>query len=392
MTSRLLLSLLVCSIAVPVAAQRRVITHDDVYTMTRTSDPKASPDGRWIVFTLNEPNYDPARTASDLWIVASDGNAPPRRLTSTRAGESGVDWAPDSRKIAFSTKREGDEVEQVYILSIDGGEAQRFTATNPKWRRDGKAVLFESMTKPARQTPEKSTARVFNSLPIRFWNTWNDGSKPHLFVQVVDGGPAVDVLAGTTLAASAGFDAPYVGFGADRSFQAQWAPDGQDIVFVGVVNKASMMTEEIESHLFRVKAAGDEPTQMTSRGESYDKPLFSPDGKTLAAQRTRTSAGTTLYSLTRLARLDWPSGKMTPLADEFDRSVGDYAFTSDSSAVVFAAEDGGFTQLFRMPMAGGAPKRLLEVQAGNYGTPDLIEGETPLLVADRHVRVQHAAQ
>jgi Tol biopolymer transport system component len=183
--------------------------------MTRTGDPKVSPDGRWVVFALNEPSYDPAKSVSDLWIVASDGSAPARRLTSSRAGESGVDWAPDSRRIAFSTKREGDEVEQIYLLAVDGGEAQRITttvtgATNPKWRRDGKAILFESMMKAARQTPEKSTARVFDSLPIRFWNTWNDGSKPHIFVQVIDGGPAVDVLAGTKLAASAGFDAPYV--------------------------------------------------------------------------------------------------------------------------------------------------------------------------------------
>ena len=380
MTPRILLALLVCSMAVPAAAQRRTITHDDVFTMTRTSDPKASPDGRWIVFTLNEPNYDPAKAVSDLWIVGSDGSAPPRRLTSTRATESGVDWAQDSRRIAFSSKREGDDVEQVYVLAIDGGEAQRVTtvptgATNPKWRRDGKAILFESMMKAARQTPEKSTARVFDSLPIRFWNTWNDGSKPHIFVQPIDAGPAVDRLAGTELAASAGFDAPYVGSGADRSLQAQWAPDGQDIVFVAVVNKTSMMTEESEAHLFRVKAAGGEPVQMTAKGESYDRPLFSPDGKTLVAQRTRTSAGTRLYSLTRLTRFDWPSGKATPLADEYDRSVGDYAFTSDSSAIVFAAEDSGFTQLFRMPVAGGSPKRLLEVQAGNYSAP-MYAGQT----------------
>jgi len=374
MTRRLLLTLLVCSFAVPAAAQRRTITHEDVYTMTRTGDPKASPDGRWIVFTLNEPNYDPTKAVSDLWIVASDGSAPPRRLTSTRASESGVDWAQDSRRIAFSSRREGDEVEQVYVLAIDGGEAQRITtvptgATNPKWRRDGKAILFESMIKAPRQTPEKSTARVFDTLPIRFWNTWTDGSKPHIFVQPIEAGPPIDVLAGTKLVASAGFDAPYVGSGADRSLQAQWAPDGQDIVFVAMVNKTSMMSEEVESHLFRVKAAGGEAVQMTAKGESYDRPLFSPDGKTLAVQRSRTSGGTKLYSLTRLARFEWPSGKMAPLADEFDRSVGDYAFTSDSTAIVFAAEDGGFTQLFRMPVAGGAPKRLLEVQAGNYSSP-----------------------
>jgi len=370
--SLILLGLLVVSH--PAAAQRRAITHEDVFTMTRTGEPRPSPDGKWVVFSLLEPSYDPARTVSDLWIVPTDGSAAPRRLTSTRGGESAVAWSPDSKRIAFSARREGDAVEQIYLLSLEGGDAQRVTTlatggVNPRWRPDGKALLFESMLKAERQTPEKSTARVFDTLPIRFWNVWNDGSKPHVFVQSLDGGAAVDWLAGTKLAASAGFDAPYVGSGADRSLQAQWSPDGQEIVFVAVVNRATMMTEETEAHLFRIKKAGEEPVQMTSKGASFEKPRFSPDGKTLAVEQTRTATGTNLYSLTRLAKFNWPSGTMTMVAPDFDRSVGDYAFTPDSAAIVFAAEDSGFTQLFRVPTSGGPPKRLVEIQAGNYSSP-----------------------
>ena len=369
--SLILLGLLVVSH--PAAAQRRPITHEDVFTMTRTGEPRPSPDGKWVVFSLLEPSYDPARTVSDLWIVPTDGSAAPRRLTSTRGGESAVAWSPDSKRIAFSARREGDAVEQIYLLSLEGGDAQRVTTlatggVNPRWRPDGKALLFESMLKAERQTPEKSTARVFDTLPIRFWNVWNDGSKPHVFVQSLDGA-AVDWLAGTKLAASAGFDAPYVGSGADRSLQAQWSPDGQEIVFVAVVNRSTMMTEETEAHLFRIKKAGEEPVQMTSKGASFEKPRFSPDGKTLAVEQTRTATGTNLYSLTRLAKFDWPSGTMTMVAPDFDRSVGDYAFTPDSAAIVFAAEDSGFTQLFRVPTSGGPPKRLVEIQAGNYSSP-----------------------
>ena len=369
--SLILLGLLVVSH--PAAAQRRPITHEDVFTMTRTGEPRPSPDGKWVVFSLLEPSYDPARTVSDLWIVPTDGSAAPRRLTSTRGGESAVAWSPDSKRIAFSARREGDAVEQIYLLSLEGGDAQRVTTlatggVNPRWRPDGKALLFESMLKAERQTPEKSTARVFDTLPIRFWNVWNDGSKPHVFVQSLDGA-AVDWLAGTKLAASAGFDAPYVGSGADRSLQAQWSPDGQEIVFVAVVNRSTMMTEETEAHLFRIKKAGEEPVQMTSKGASFEKPRFSPDGKTLAVEQTRTATGTNLYSLTRLAKFDWPSGTMRMVAPDFDRSVGDFAFTPDSAAIVFAAEDSGFTQLFRVPTSGGPPKRLVEIQAGNYSSP-----------------------
>ena len=78
-----------------VPAAKRPITHEDVYLMTRTSRPVVSPDGRWIVYNVSEPNYDPAKATSDLWIVAPDGPPAPRRLTSSREGESGAVWSPD---------------------------------------------------------------------------------------------------------------------------------------------------------------------------------------------------------------------------------------------------------------------------------------------------------
>lgn len=374
MTRRVLaLALLVC-VAAPAAAQKRLITHEDVYTMSRTGEPHPSPDGRWIVFSLTEPSYDPAKAVTDLWIVPTDGSTAPRRLTSSRAAESGVEWSPNSKTIAFSTKREGDDVEQIYLLPIDGGEAHRLTTlatggANPKWRPDGKAIAFESLIKAERQTPEKSSARVFDTMPIRFWNVWNDGSKPHLFVQAVDGGAAVDWFTGTKLAASRDFDAPYVGSTAERSLQPQWSPDGQEIVFVAIVNRTTMMTEETEAHLFRIKRAGEEPLQMTAKGESFEQPRFSPDGKMLVAAHTRTAVGTNLYSLTRLARFEWPAGRMTRLAPAFDRSVGDYTFAPDSSAIVFDAEDEGLTRLYRLPLGGGQPTRLIDTQSGNYVTP-----------------------
>ena len=49
--------------------------------------------------------------------------------------------------------------------------------------------------------------------------------------------------------------------------------------------------------------------------------------------------------------------------------MGDYAFTTDGAAIVFVAEDEGVTRLFRMPVSGGTPMRLADVQTGMYGSP-----------------------
>src|ERR1700682_1983954 len=160
------------------------ITHEDVFLMKQVGAPVPSPDGKWVVFSLNKPAYDESKQVSDLWIVRADGSAKPRRLTNTRTPESGVEWSPDSRRIAFSTRREGDEVNQIYVLDIaGGGEAARVTslstgAAAPKWRPDGQALAFTSMVyrgtagddankkAAADRKALKYHARVYETFPI----------------------------------------------------------------------------------------------------------------------------------------------------------------------------------------------------------------------------------
>src|SRR5262249_43364225 len=150
------LAALLCAVPALAFAQspKHTVTHEDIWLMKRVGAPVLSPDGRWVVFSVTEPAYAEADQWSDLWIVPAEGNAEPRRLTNTKAGEASVAWSPDSRRIAFTTRREGDEQSQVYVLDVaQGGEAQRVTssvtgAQTPRWRPDGKALLFTSMVYP----------------------------------------------------------------------------------------------------------------------------------------------------------------------------------------------------------------------------------------------------
>lgn len=363
-------------ISASIAAQpaRRVITHEDVFTMARTSRPVVSPDGKWIVYNVTEPSYDPSGTGTDLWIVAPDGASKPRRLTSTKEAESGAAWSPDSKSIAFGARRGSDQAEQIYVMSAAGGEARRITsiaggASGPKWRPDGKALLFESPVKPAGGSSDKSTARVFDAMPIRFWNAWLDGSKPHVFVQALDGGAAEDWLDGSRLAASAGFNGAFTGEGASRALQPAWAPGGDEIVFIAATNQDAMMREEVSSHLFRVKR-GQEPVAIGTGQYDYADPTFSPDGRVLVARVRASATAKQLYTLSRLARFDWPAA-LAPklLTGTLDRVAGSFTIARDSASVLFEAQDSGFTQIYRVPLAGGAPSRLFEVKEGNYGSP-----------------------
>src|ERR1700761_7351263 len=75
---------------------KKPITHETLWMMKRVGAPVVSPDGKWVVYTLTEPSYDPDKQVADLWLVPADGSAPPRRITNTKAPENGVAWSPDS--------------------------------------------------------------------------------------------------------------------------------------------------------------------------------------------------------------------------------------------------------------------------------------------------------
>ena len=145
----LFLLVLVLSATAAIAA-KQPLTHETMWLMKRVSAPHVSPDGKWVVFTVLEPAYDEKEQTSDLWIVPSDGSAKARKITFSKTAESGVTWSPDSRRIAFTAKREGDDVAQAYVLDIiGGGEAQRITtlstgARSVKFSPDGKSIAFAS--------------------------------------------------------------------------------------------------------------------------------------------------------------------------------------------------------------------------------------------------------
>src|SRR6188474_162303 len=148
-----------------VAQTKQTLTHELMWSFQRVGAPLPSPDGKWVVFPVSEVNYDPAKDVSDLWIVPADGSAAPRRLTSNKGSESGAAWSADSIRLAFSAKRDDDEVTQIYILNVVGpGEAQRITnaptaASAPKWSPDGQRVVFQAAVWPG-ATDEESNRKA----------------------------------------------------------------------------------------------------------------------------------------------------------------------------------------------------------------------------------------
>jgi dipeptidyl aminopeptidase/acylaminoacyl peptidase len=361
---------------------KRAITHEDLWLMKRVGAPVPSPDGKRAVVAVTQPAYDAKDQSADLWLVALDGTTPPRQLTQTKAPETGADWSPDATKIAFASKRDGDDVAQIYVIDVvHGGEAERLTtlstgARGPVWSPDGKQILFVSEVYPGAADDEankkaakavkdrKYNARVYESFPIKYWDHWLDEKKAHLFVQEARvGAKARDLLAGTKLAAMPGFAGKETETG--ENLPAIWTPDSQGILFVARTNRNQAAYAATPTQLFMLSLGGGEPKQLTTGEGSFDDPAFRPDGKGLLASYEPAGDGKT-YHHQRIVAYPWPfdAAKRTALTASFDLSVIKFVPSADSQTVYFTAEAGDQTKLFAVPAAGGAVKALDVPKAG----------------------------
>src|SRR5882672_8874429 len=127
----------------------------DLLSVPRLADPHLSPDGRDIVFTKSDADWKSGKRITHIWRVRADGNEAPIQLTNGAESEDDPRWSPDGKTIAFTAKRGDDEVAQIYLLPVDGGESRRLTShasavSDISWAPDGSALYFSA--------PEPKTA------------------------------------------------------------------------------------------------------------------------------------------------------------------------------------------------------------------------------------------
>jgi dipeptidyl aminopeptidase/acylaminoacyl peptidase len=359
------------------------ITFADLIGMHRISEPQVSPDGKWVVYTVGTPDMEANRNASNIWVVATAGGA---EVQLTRSGhDSSPVWSPEGKTIAFLSSRNGDS--QVYLLSMDGGEAHPLTklstgADMVKWSPDGKTIAFTSSVYPnckdddcnskrdAEKEKGKVKAHVAEHLLYRHWTHWNDGKRSHLFVVAADGsGTPRDLTAG------ADYDIPPD----ERSGPGDinFSPDGKEICFTAVTDKMEAVSTNAD--LFIVPIAGVEAKRITTQPGFDGYPVYSPDGKYIVYHAQLTAE----YEADRwrVMLYDRQSGKNEDLSEGFDRSANELAWSPDSKTIYFTAEDETLQPVYAMEVRAGAqPKKIV---ADTYNTAISFSADGKVLTFER---------
>lgn len=348
------------------------ITHESLWAMKRVSAPQTSPDGRWVVFAMQEPAYDEKEVQSDLWLAPTDGRAKPYKITANKASESGYQWSPDSKKIAFVAKRDGDEVGQIYIINIEkGGEAQRFTnistgAGAPQWSPDGSLILFTSSVYPGAFTDTQSKkmaeekkklkykARVYTGFPIRDFDRWRDEKQSHLLVQHIDSTHAQNLMSKVQLVNQVGFNLG----------SYTWTPDSKGVVFSATTDGHVQASQEAHYSFYQVDLTqSDARLVLQDAKQNVSNPRFSADGKSIYYIESGYNTYK-VYDLGKLVRCDWPSLKnKSAIAASLDRPINNYVLTQNG--LVLSVDDRGHDWIYQY---NHSTKKLRLLSLGNKGS------------------------
>lgn len=292
-------------------AAKRHIRDTDLFRFVWVADPQISPDGKAVAFVRVTVDAKCEGYDTAIWVVPADGSAPPRPFTSGRH-DTAPRWSPDGRRLAFlraeeKPAKEGGRPEaQLYLLSLDGGEARALTALaggadSPVWSPDGRRIAFANganerdlekaekgrepeetgAAKPPAKAEEgddedagrESDVRVITRAVYRQnGRGYVDAARPsHLWVVAL---PAGD-----------GASAPkpvQVTRGRFEERSPVWSPDGKLLYFTSRRVEDTAYEPE-RRDLYAVPAGGGEPRLVVSfDGGEMGEPALSRDGRRAA--------------------------------------------------------------------------------------------------------------
>ncbi len=404
------LTMLVAStfLARPVVAQNtdaglRPMTFLDLQNQRSFGATAPSPDGAWMLYTVTRPNWETARSQSDIYLVSmKEGVSTTRRLTYTdEKNETSPEWTRDGKQFAFLSNRDSSSTlsgNQVFVMHPDGGEARRVTSAaggvgDFEFSRDGKWIVYRAGKNGEEQLYRMPVARLDSASPeqltrhvggVAVWHITPDSKRVYLVspdtLDIDDKMRrekkfTVDIRNQETPRASLWSvsmdDRAVVRLTTDSTVSVtnfRISPDSRWVGFNAVsANRYDRnITEQgINADLFLLDATSNSVERLTNNKEVSESTIsFSPDSKWLAFS---SSDDLTRYSMSNsrayLRAVSDRGGNMRKLGSKYDGDVGVDFWSADGSTIYFNDGYRATNQLFALDIKSDAVRKITSFPA-----------------------------
>jgi dipeptidyl aminopeptidase/acylaminoacyl peptidase len=353
---------------------KRPFTFEDMMKMKRVGAPVPSPDGKWVVFDAVDVDLEANTKISHLWIVpAAGGDA--RRLNQTPNQEERPRFSPDGKRLIWTSK--ATDPTQIWMCNFtaeSGGlDGQPHQVTNIStgadggiWSPEGKNVVFlSSVYADAKDDAENKRrdeelgksrvkAKIFTKLLYRHWTSYTEFKRSHLFV--IDANSSVEEARDLT---PGDHDVPPFNLGGQDMYAV--SPDGQELAYTSNIDEVEATSTNNEIFIVPMAGPATAGKKISTSPGNDNTPVYSPDGNHLAwKSMARAGFEADKESLIIYQR---KLGQSRNATINFDRSVGSLAWTPDSKAIFFSAEDHGESPIWSLPLDGKEPRQVARLHA-----------------------------
>ncbi|MDP1648844.1 MAG: S9 family peptidase [Rubrivivax sp.] len=350
----------------------RALNVEDLWQLERIGGVALAPDGERAVCSVSSYSMARNQGSTSLWLLSTRRGAP-QRLTRCGDKDGQPAWSPRGDRIAFVARREQqgrkDETPQLYLISPDGGEAERKSDFAPgieffKWLPDGRRIVFAAWVWPElkgaaaqarrhKQFKERKESGYATS--EAFYRHWDhnipQGRVLRLLLLDLGSGRITDLFEGTP------FELPR---DSDSNSVFDIHPDGRRIAFAHdpapvQLGGNRLALSEVDLATVRFKTLADDP------GWDFGAPSYGPDGTRLAA--TAAHVGHKHTALNQLAVVEaTPRRRGWRLVGAgWDRSIdAPLRWVDGGTAILHTAEDRGRCHLWRQRLEAGAPEIVVE--------------------------------
>jgi len=336
------------------AKDPRLLTVADLDKLQEVSDPRVSPDGEWVAYTVTSADLDADRSVDQIWMVDWDGQ---RSLQLTRGADSANHprWSPDGKSLSFLSSRGGPDAKtQLWILDRQGGEARQLTHVRGEisdyaWSPDSKRIALVA-TLSDEPRPEAGKAESERPKPIvidRYQFKSDDQgylsgpARARIYLYEIGSGEL------HALTREARFD----------ESTPTWSPDGTRIAFVSNRDPDPDRTQNTDVFVADAKPAA-KPRKLTPYlGQDRPPLAWSRDGRSLAYVQGP-EPKFWLYEFVQAAVVPADGGESIFPTAALDRDTNDPQFSDDGSSLDLIVTNDRSQYLARVPISGGAPGRL----------------------------------
>lgn len=316
----------------------RPMTPLDLARIQSMESAMISPDGSIIAAVRSIPRElfeeDDGKNWEELYLIDHSGQGA-RPFVTGEVNVSAVEWRPGSSAVSFLAQRGDDEHQRLYVIPTDGGEATPVltlgsAALSYDWSPDGTRVAVIA-TSALTKEEEALTEVGFDQEVFE-----EDFRHSRVFIADVMNGGAPQVL---NLDGSA--------------VNVKWSPDG-DRLAVAVAPTPLVDDRYMFQTLQVVDVESGKLAASVQREGKLGDFEWSPDGSRLAMVSAADLHDPSASSLLVAAATGGSPENLTP---GFEGSVSAFAW-QDDDALVFLADVGVGTELYRVAASGGPLKAL----------------------------------